>query len=162
MRGRLRLVQFLLRKQVQYCFCDGRCSNPEDLDYAKQLFDVGLWPVSLKSPQTVITFSLIENFIHHNDADKKSPYSFCLALRAMTDAVDPTAWPVSRWQQWRPACNMSVCLCILLGRLPDIDSRSAHLAYASSKSTQWPTFRYRREDYYSPTRYHFSFLPRMC
>ncbi|KIY61940.1 hypothetical protein CYLTODRAFT_334914, partial [Cylindrobasidium torrendii FP15055 ss-10] len=81
--------------QVQYCYCNGRHFNPDDKNpgYAKQLLDAGLWPVTLKSPQTVITFGVIENFIHHNDADKKSSYSFCSALSAMTDAIDPTVLP---------------------------------------------------------------------
>lgn len=79
---------------VEFCRCGGRCALPANLDEAEQLFEVDLWPITLKQTRTVITFDAMENFIHHHSADKKSTYSWCAAIRMMTDPIDASDWPV--------------------------------------------------------------------
>lgn len=79
---------------VQFCYCDG-VTRKENHDEAYQLLEAGLWPQTLDSPRTAITFDAIENFIQHNNTDKKSAYNYCWTLRLMTDPVRPFDVPVS-------------------------------------------------------------------
>lgn len=80
--------------RVQYCRCEGRCSSTDVHGEAIQLLECGLWPVTLKSTQSAVSFQALENFCHHWNADKKSAYSYCSGIRAMTDSQKPWTVPV--------------------------------------------------------------------
>ncbi|KIY61877.1 hypothetical protein CYLTODRAFT_362250, partial [Cylindrobasidium torrendii FP15055 ss-10] len=76
---------------VQFCWCEGMPSR-EAHSEAYQLLEAGLWPQTLVTPRTAITFAAIENFLHHHDTDKTSAYNYCWTLRMMTDPIRP--WDV--------------------------------------------------------------------
>ncbi|KAF9014452.1 hypothetical protein BDZ89DRAFT_449301 [Hymenopellis radicata] len=58
-------------------------------DEAHQLFQSRLWPITLDSPQTAITYEALDNFDIHSNTSKKSAYDYCYALQRLTDAVQP-------------------------------------------------------------------------
>lgn len=79
---------------VEYCRC--RAMSPGKHEHADQLLEAQLWPATLEDPRTAFRFRLLDNFIMHNNTDKKSAYNFCWGLRRLTDPLDPHAVSVSR------------------------------------------------------------------
>lgn len=114
--------------RVQYCRCEGRCRSTDEHGEAVQLLEAGLWPVTLKSPQSAISFGALENFSHHWNADKKSAYSYCTAIRAMTDSLKLWLVPV------RPFIRRLLALVDgLAGYVPRVQACCAPLEDAGSK-----------------------------
>lgn len=75
--------------EIKFCMCRNRLALKIEHDEADQLFLSNLWPMTVESPQTVITVACLENFIMHANTSKLTAYDYCWALRRFTDAVEP-------------------------------------------------------------------------
>ncbi|KAE9384315.1 hypothetical protein BT96DRAFT_1008199 [Gymnopus androsaceus JB14] len=67
--------------RLSYCYCDG---YP---DYVEQLMNVRLFPATLRSPRTMMTFRVLDEFHEHHLASKKAAYDYVGALRRLTDGA---------------------------------------------------------------------------
>ncbi len=64
----------------------------------EQLFEVRLWPGTVKVPRTAYTFRAMRAFEIHSAASKKSAHDYCKALCQMANRAFPEENPVSsRW-----------------------------------------------------------------
>lgn len=88
--------------RLAYCFCDG---YP---DYVEQLMNVHLFPATVKSPRTMMTFRVLDEFNEHHLASKKAAYDYIGALQRLTDGA------------FTPDVAVSVCY------VPSCWSRSHH------------------------------------
>ncbi|KAF8147086.1 hypothetical protein K438DRAFT_1780295 [Mycena galopus ATCC 62051] len=75
-------------------FC--RCSRPNRIDPLpefQQLLQAGIFPGSVKDPQTGYTLTLLEQFRHHRNQDKGSLYDFLHVLQRLADPFFAGAVP---------------------------------------------------------------------
>ncbi|KIY61782.1 hypothetical protein CYLTODRAFT_362373 [Cylindrobasidium torrendii FP15055 ss-10] len=73
---------------VEFCWCSLLSGNGRQENW-EQLFAAGLWPASLANPDTAFRLQVLNNFITHNNTDKKSATSYAWSLRMLTNKEDP-------------------------------------------------------------------------
>lgn len=73
---------------IQFCRC------PDAMSADKQLFEMGLFPVSFVCPKTAFTFALLDDFIRDNVECGTSAMNYYSKLRHMTSSVFPHSVPV--------------------------------------------------------------------
>ena len=82
-------VSGVFKLQVSWCNCRDRLSQ------VNQLLQMGLYPATLKSTQSVFSFQLLDYFFIDNMECHTSASSFFSKLRRLTDNVDPKSVQVS-------------------------------------------------------------------
>ena len=73
---------------VHFCHCEGAASE------AIQLMDQELFPATITQPESMFSFSLLENYHAHSLTSKKSMYDYHAALVNLTSAAFPQEVPV--------------------------------------------------------------------
>ncbi len=84
------------KANFKFCFC----WNAE-LDEAKQLFRLLLFPATIKHPEMVFTMEVLDNFDVHHSTSTKLAESFCAALQKMSAPELPDEVLVSAFSNHR-------------------------------------------------------------
>lgn len=76
---------------VHFCLCSVLKNASERVysEHWEQLLAAGLWPATFVNPDTAFHMTVMNNFVTHNNTDKKSSYNYCWSLRMLTNPEDP-------------------------------------------------------------------------
>ena len=77
--------------KVGYCQCPGYVGERAKI---KQLVEYGLFPASVKRPQTLFTFKVLRDFHLETTCSKTSAYDYIRKIGRITDRIFVNAVPV--------------------------------------------------------------------